>query len=93
MAAISTAVGNNNAQPVATVLDNNAASPADVVHLPSSASTPPEPKGALLAENISGDSTKDDSKMTTETPVAKSDARKLTASVASAVLGAFAWFF
>jgi len=92
IAASGTAVGNSNAQPVASVLDINAASPADVIHLPSSASPPPEPKGGLLAENVSGDSTKADSK-TAETPIAKSDARKLTASVAGAALGAFAWFF
>ncbi|KAG9070677.1 hypothetical protein KI688_008216 [Linnemannia hyalina] len=75
-------VGNSNAQPVTSALDINVASPADV----------PEPKGALLVENDSGDSTKADSKKTTETPV-KSDASKLTASVAGAVIGAFAWFF
>ncbi|KAF9541864.1 hypothetical protein EC957_002634 [Mortierella hygrophila] len=80
--ASSTTVGNSNAQPVASALDINVASPADVL----------EPKGALLVENDSGDSTKADSKKTTETPV-KSDARKLTAGVAGAVIGAFAWFF
>lgn len=93
LAAGSTAVGNSNAQPVATVVDINASSSADAVHLPSSASPPPEPKGALLAENVSGDSTIADSKMTTEPHVAKSDARRLTASAAGVVLGAFAWFF
>ncbi|KAF9129653.1 hypothetical protein BGX30_013860 [Mortierella sp. GBA39] len=81
-AASSTTVGNSNGQPVASALDINVASPADV----------PEPQGALLVENDSGDSTKADSKKTTDTPV-KSDARKLTASVAGAVIGAFAWFF
>ncbi|KAK5828048.1 hypothetical protein F5H01DRAFT_375800 [Linnemannia elongata] len=92
MSVSGTTVGNSNAQPVASVLDINTASPADVVHLPPSASPPAEPKGALLAENVSADSTKADPK-TAETPVAKSDARKLTASVAGATLGAFAWFF
>ncbi|KAF9139115.1 hypothetical protein BG015_002162 [Linnemannia schmuckeri] len=81
MTASSTANGDSNA------------SPADNVHFPSSDSSSPEPEGALLAEDVSGNSSKANSKETTETPVAKNDARKLTASVAGAVLGAFIWFF
>ncbi|KAG0372075.1 hypothetical protein BGX24_000783 [Mortierella sp. AD032] len=77
-------------------LDIHALTPTNVVHLPSSASDSSERLGAILAENVSGDSnSKDDSKKATATPTdAKSDARRLTVSVAgTAALGAFAWLF
>lgn len=93
MAASSTTGDNTNTRPDVAVLDINAASPADAIRPPSSASASAEPKGALLVENVSGDNTNTDSKKTTDAPDSKSDARKLTASVASAALGAFAWFF
>ncbi|KAG0275931.1 hypothetical protein BGZ95_008216 [Linnemannia exigua] len=79
----------DSARQGSTELDIHALMPANVVHLPSSPSDSPEGLGALLAENVSGNS---DSKATPAD--AKSDARKLTASVAgTAAIGAFAWFF
>ncbi|KAG0282110.1 hypothetical protein BGZ96_000828 [Linnemannia gamsii] len=93
MVSSSTTGDNTNTRPDVAVLDINAASPADAIHPPSSASASAEPKGALLVENVSGDSTNTDSKRTTEAPDSKSDARKLSASVVGAALGALAWFF
>ncbi|KAG0292397.1 hypothetical protein BGZ97_005607 [Linnemannia gamsii] len=94
MVASSTTGDNANNRPNAVVSDADAASPVDVIHLPSSASASTEPKGALLVENVSGDITSADSKKTAEAPVdSTSDARKLTASVAGAALGIFTWFF
>ncbi|KAF9907800.1 hypothetical protein EC991_010492 [Linnemannia zychae] len=78
---------------VSETVDINGPLPANAANQSFPVLDSSDQQGTLLAENISSDNSKADSKKTTDTPAdSKSDARKLTVSVAGAIIGAFAWF-